>query len=407
MDQVLKGHPFPYPTQASFDRLLQGPAITLGQVIHPRKTIIARYNLDWLCMPTFVAGQPMAGKTQFLLCLATQALFAGRNIAAFEIEKHDFSGLTKFVHELKQTGDPRYQHMPEVITLTRNHPLPINPTEVHWPLAPDETRTLFVETFCREYGVLDAGEPILRRAVDSLYTKRGIYDGGDEFPTLKDVLIEVASVKEIFGSKITPSSRLGNARDSLLNKIDGLLATNRQMFQDKKGYPLSELVRRSFVCEMHSMDDKAARFVAQILLRNIIKYCIATNRMDCGLQSLIVVDEAKWFAPPVPSNSPQGSNLARTIALAREAGLGFLIADQTTDVDSALLRYSALKVCFRLGAGQDIVAMGESLGLNIEQARCIRKLGVGEAVMGMPEQEAVLMKAPDFDTLAAALFNGG
>lgn len=403
LEETLKGHPFPYPTQESFDLLLRGPAITLGQVIRSRQSTIARYNLDWLAMPTLVVGQPMTGKTQFLLCTATQALFAGRNIAVFEVEKHDFSGLTKLVHDLKESGDPRFIHMPEVITLTRNNVLPLNPLEVQWPLTPDETLTLFVETFCREFGVLEAGEPILRRAVQSLYRKRGIYEGSDEFPTLEDLLHEIAALKEIFGNRITPGSRLGNARDSLLNKLDGLLSTNRRMFQWKRGYAVADLVRRSLVHEMHSMNDAAARFVAHILLGNIIRYCIATNRMDCGLQNLIIVDEAKWFAPPVPRDKRQHSNLARTLAVAREAGLGFLIADQTTDLDDAPLRYSALKICFRLGAGQDIVTMGESLGLNVEQARHIRKLGVGEAVMGMPQQEAVLIKTPDFDTLAATL----
>lgn len=403
LDEELEGHPFPHPTQESFDRLLQGPAITLGRIV--RTHTIARYNLDWLAMPTFVVGQPMTGKTQFLLCMATQALFAGRNIAVFELEKHDFSSLTKLVDMLKATGNPRYRHMPEVITFTRNNVPPINPLEVQWPLSPDDALSLFVETFCREFGVLDAGEPILRRAVELLYRRRGIYDDSDDFPTIEGVLKEVASTKEIFGNKITPGSRVGNARDGLLNKLDGLLSTNRQMLQWKKGYPVSELVQRSFVFEMHSMNDIAARFAAQILLRNILKYCIATNRMNCGLQNLIVVDEAKWFAPPASPQSRQHTNLARTLAVAREAGLGFLIADQTTDLDDAVLRYSTLKVCFRLGAGADLLTIGESLGLSVEQARYIRKLGVGQAVMGMPEQEAALIQTPDFDTLAGQLFN--
>ena len=70
----------------------------------------------------------------------------------------------------------------------------------------------------------------------------------------------------------------------------------------------------------------------------------------------------------------------------RAHGEGIIVADQApSELSTAVLRNTNLKIAHRLLYAQDCKAMGEAMGLNDEQIKQLRLLQAGECVITTPK----------------------
>lgn len=323
-----------------------------------------------------ILGATGEGKTSFLYALVVQFVQFG-SVWVFEGgAKTDFRHLT--------------QLLPDLLVLDPET-MAFNPWQVHEGQHPRRVLTMAEEMFAMTNWLRDGSRAMLRKAGHSLFAERGIFAGGDDFPTLIDIRHRVASLK------VPGYSRSAAYKDSALNRKDGFLSEAPKLYTYRKGFDIADLARRSFVYELQDLSPPHAAFQFYSLISTLIDHRIANGkRGDAAWPVMVVVDEAKWIAPP--RNELGFSPLEYLLAQARELGVSFVFADQSTELNPALFTQCRLLAAFRLGGGANIEAVRKAFGLTKEQADHLHKLQVGEAVVRLPRIDPFILRTPHFRT---------
>lgn len=119
---------------------------------------------------------------------------------------------------------------------------------------------------------------------------------------------------------------------------------------------------------------------------------IAVGERGNILRNLVVIDEAKWLAPPGYNDKLAFSPLTYVLSQAREVGMGLVLADQTAELDEAVFVNSLTKVCFRLGSGKDIRKIRDAFSLTQAQADFINRLDTGQCIVRVPSEDPFLLQ---------------
>jgi hypothetical protein len=361
----LDGHPFEFPTAGQILAEAHGrECIIIAK--SPDIDCVFVYPVDALAQNALIVGAPGTGKTSVERAIAAQVMRHGRSVWAIDREKRDFRGLI--------AGNPDFIVFDETSFV-------FNPLQSHAPIRRQHQAEAFISIFCKENAVLDLGESLLRTVVFSLLQEKAN-------PTFFDVRNAVANLPGHH------SSAVGRSRDSLTAKMDAYLIANEQLYGASEGFPIAELAERSFVLEVKGLSESHARFLTNMLLYTLYLWRLARNERGNVLRTLVIIDEAKWLAPPGYNHHTGFSPIAHLLSQGRETGIGLLIADQTAHLDAAVFANTRLKLCFRLGDGVDIERVRKSMGLSEEQAAFISRLGTGEAAARIPQVKPFLIRIP-------------
>jgi len=144
---------------------------------------------------------------------------------------------------------------------------------------------------------------------------------------------------------------------------------------------LEELLGTTVCVELGHMRDVQSRGVfSDVLLKMVYEEKV---RRKGNLDHLTVVEEARNIAPARRPEDPPTVG-ERMISELRKFGEAMLfVAQFPTHVASEIVKNSGTKVIHRLAWPDDVLLVGDSLGLNQKQREYVTRLKVGEAVVGL------------------------
>jgi DNA helicase HerA-like ATPase len=372
--EILRGTPFRTPQPEDLlDGVEAERSLLLGKVAET--TLPFLYPEDWLTQHAVVLGASGTGKTTLIILIALQLLERSVNVIITDRDKQDYRHLLRLARNL--------------LVFDARESFAFNPLQVQPGIRPEHSLDLFVIAFSKSNNLLDGSENMLRKAVYSLFERRGILEGTESYPTLYDLLYKIRSFR------FRGNSRQFGFQDSLINRLEAYLAEAPQMYAYSKGFSVADLAAMSFVLEVKGLGERHARFLSNHLLYQLFLHRIATGQRGNRLQNLVIFDEAMWLAPVLKSTEQLGfPPIAMLLSQAREVGLGILLASQTAAMDPSIFVNSRLKIAFRLGSGVDQEAMAKAMALTPEQRAHFPKLGVGEAIVRMPGLDPFLINTP-------------
>ena len=317
------------------------------------------------------------GKSNLGYSLFIQAMRLGMVVWVFERDK------TEFRHCLKLHPD---------FVVFDTATFPYNPYEVHWPLEPHHALNVTNTTFAKENNLLDGSHNTISVVTRDLFRERGVFDGSEDYPTVREVRDRIASPKHRAGS------RSAGFQESLLNRLDMMLAEAPRMYAYRKGIPLHQLMRQNAVWELGNLSERHVRFLVLDLLYKtfLVRQALQRNpgNTDDLPVLLIIIDEAKFLAPIRPTDLQGFPILNTIISLSRQSRMGFVFASQSAQVEPAIFENSRLLLSARLGEGRDARRIQEAMGLTADQTRQLMKLDVGTMVARIPRLDPFVVRIP-------------
>jgi len=184
-----------------------------------------------------------------------------------------------------------------------------------------------------------------------------------------------------------------NIKSALLARINSLrIGPRGRLFNSELPFDVGDLLSRPTVIEMKKVgSDETKTFLSGLLLLRLYKFFEQQGLCD-RLQNLLVIEEAHRIFRKASDkgNSLVGNNSAHQsvqlfeniLAEVRAYGLGIVIADQLPlRLSDGAVKNTNLKIIHRLGALDDAIAMGGSMGLDEKRATFICRMNRGEALV--------------------------
>lgn len=369
----LRGVPFYQPNSFSAEDF--HPTRVIGFGFARDSGFPALLNVDDFCSHMTILGSTNAGKTTCIRFILLQVAPHAK-LFIVESEKQDMRPLVDFI--------------PGITVINARTDLAWNFFQVHEGLTPELTVRLFIQDFSRCFGLMVGSQSLLQAAVHKAFAERGIFEGSRNFVTLREVREIVAK------RKVHSLTRSGSFKDSILNRIDGMLFESPNAYDYRAGIPIERLASSHVLIETDGLNPHHARFLLYSILRTLYLYRLRTGQRGNTLRNLCCVDEAgAFFAPRIKDQQPGWTPLADLISRAREAGLGFLLSSQSTDVDDALLKNTRTRLVFRLADGRCVNRVAQSLALVEEQKARIPLLETGTCILSEPGKHPCLIDIPN------------
>ncbi len=374
----LGGHCFyPYrPPAASSE--LDGPSVGLGFDWVSGEPIFRGANEFTKHM--LAAGITGSGKSTFLALIMLQLAGLGYRVVMIDRDKTEGRSLA---HLMNAT----------VINIARDWPCSI--TEVPDCLTPGEYIRVLGDCLADAMGFQVASYNVFVSAVYELFKQHGVMDGSPNFPTMRQVLARVLSLR------LHPSSRYGGVKQTVTDRIETMLREIPENYDFVLGIPVERLIGQNLVIETGDISDYHARLRILLLLSTL--NLLSQKRGGTGgkLNLAVVIDEtSSWFAPPVKNGEQRDSMkvpvLNKLVQQCRSAGIGLMFASQSVaDLDRVILQNSSTKIVQRLGDGLCFDRIARSISLEPVQRGMLPRMGIGEAVCSIPLHYPIHLRIPN------------
>jgi hypothetical protein len=355
-------NPFrPYPDPDDVREFLSSP-LKLGYVNEFNDMF--GIDFDVLSMPVIILGRVGSGKSQLNKYILCQML---RRPREFNIIIPDIKG-----------GE--YRHLlpiaPQLKVLIKEK-IKINPLQKPKWMTPLEYIIFFSKLFVSENWLGGTSENILISALEYLYKKRGIFDDGENYPTLKDLYNVISAFLE--------SKNSYKYRDILLVLQNRLYPyTIDDSFNCRIGIPHDVWRTENVVLEVDNFTDNMYCFIASYIAGLRYNYNKKNGLTGSKLRTLLSVDEARILFKAHRDLSTFGETyINEIITKTREFGIGFIISSpETASFNQTVRSISYLKIAFPLNDAADLNFIRESFGLDDDQAAHIFKLPrYGQAIV--------------------------
>lgn len=321
------------------------------------------YPVDYLCRHVLVAGRTGVGKTTLLILLTLSLMAQGVVVIYWDYLKSDYRHVRRLNPDLLVWDSDTFI---------------FNPWQPPKHVDPRLWINLIASVFCKTNGLLDASRRLLVSVLTKLFHERGIFEGSANYPSTLEV------TEAVLRENTKGFYRSSQAKDSLQNRLQASILANPRVHSYSHGFPVEEFVKKSAVVELKAMDEMDAAF--RILAANyaLFEQNIETHKRGSTLQVLSVIDEAHTIVPNRRNDAIPFSAAASLVSKARETGLGFAFSSQSTDLDSHIVKNTALKIAFAVGDGEEIERVQKAFSLNREQAAYLNRLETGEAIVRAP-----------------------
>ena len=184
-----------------------------------------------------------------------------------------------------------------------------------------------------------------------------------------------------------------NIKSALLTRINSLrIGPRGALFNNESNFSVKDLLSNHTVIELKKVgSDETKAFLMGLLLIRIYKYLEQKGNSD-KLESLLVVEEAHriFRRNEGKNNSLIGNNTSHQtveffeniMSEVRAYGLGMMIVDQLPlRLSEGAIKNTNLKIIHRLGARDDAIELGGSMGLSPEKSAFINRLTKGHALI--------------------------
>lgn len=183
-----------------------------------------------------------------------------------------------------------------------------------------------------------------------------------------------------------------NIKSALLTRINSLrIGPRGRLFNSEMPFNVENLLSEPTVIEMKKVgNDETKAFLSGLILLRIYKY-LEMRGSSNKLCNLLVIEEAHRMFRRAESNNNSlvGNNTTHhaveifenIMAEVRAYGLGIVIAEQLPlRLSDGAVKNTNLKIIHRLGALEDAILMGGSMGLNANDSSFICRMKPGEAI---------------------------
>lgn len=354
----------------------------LGTIIYPDKpySTIGLTEED-LLRHVLIVGMTGTGKTNLALHLLSQ--LAKRKIRFWVFDwKRNY-------RRLKQL--PELRNMKVFRIGDKDCEFRFNPLIPPPGMDPRHWMAMFIDV-CKHAFFLGHGvEYFLRKAIDELYGRFGVYEGSKRYPTFVD--LEKVLVKEyVKGREMLWMSSAKRAVASLTFK--GIL---RDVLNVHENADLSKLTKENIIFEMDNLASLERTFMAEALLLWLYHYKKSLGRAE-KLNGVILIEEAHHILSGRKERSDGEETIVESsLRMIREFGEGVIIVDQEpSKLSQSAIANTSTKVCFNLGSFNDVKVMSGAMNLKSGEERYIDKLPIGSCITKLKNRfsEPVLVRVP-------------
>jgi hypothetical protein len=214
------------------------------------------------------------------------------------------------------------------------------------------------------------------------------------YPSVKQLLLY------IINEGVNYTRKQSNYRDTVLNRLNGVLQDADGVFDCHGSFPFDDLLERNVVFELDGRSTATQNFVMELLLAWIHEYRKAQNHRGSGVRHLLFFDEAKtMFSRNKDQDVKQGiPEIDRRLARLREFQEGVVAADQeASKLTESLKANTKSKVLFSTGSREELDEVAGAMSLTELQMLRAEDLGVGEAVVHVQGRDPCLVRVPEVD----------
>lgn len=372
VEEMLNPVPFAIPSVRHYAEYIDTPnPIIIGKI---RNTSIPFWPpIDKFNRGCVIVGAPGTGKSNLLFGIVPQAI-RYCNVTIIDRNKQDFRHATQFV--------------PNLLVFNTKSTFAFNPFQVPPGVDPRDHITAAIEIFLQGNDLLGLSTSVALPAGHELYRERGIFDGSEDYPTLRDYHHTIESLKY---KGYAPRRQ---AQDRILARLEAYLTANPEMYDCQKGFSIPDLAARNYVLEVKSDDEAHCRVLVSWLARFLFNYRMANHQRGNVLRNLFIVDECRYLVPPVKNPSSPHPPIASILQECREAGISWIFASQGPDLHKAVFQNQRMLVCFSLASGEDRKIFQTHAGLSDEQRDYLTKLKTGHACVRIPGVDSFLIETP-------------
>jgi hypothetical protein len=216
------------------------------------------------------------------------------------------------------------------------------------------------------------GDQILK-----LYRKRGVMDGGDNFPRLSDLYEAIETVE------FRKGDRRWGSKDTLVDRLGMVLQHLKSAVDAAQSRDIHKLMNQSVILDFSTIDEVPRTFLFDYL--TVLLQVAFPQEAQCGLRLMVIEEAHTLLSRKVDSRYDLGEAPGPSfVRSARKIGgeLGVILTDQVPSLLSpATIANLSSMVCFRLGNANCQHRIASAIGLDRYQQRELAKLEARHAVV--------------------------
>lgn len=352
--------------------------IFLGNILfgekHVGKMLVP---VESFVLHTLIAGITGIGKSFLIKLIVSQLVEKGITVKIFDSENEykDLLGVVK----------------PEKILIFDAHNDRENVLEPPLGIPHKEWLEKLLNLFREVFFLRDGSINLLRKMLYELFESKGILSGGDNYPTILDL------VNLLENTQFRLGSRYSGYHESLVNRFKGLLENLRDNLCCKRGYDLTkEQSGKIIIYRTGSLSDDIRNLYINLKMLKEVTY--REHLPPQGLRTVFVIDEThKLYNEKIARRYDLGEPMifgsSRTF---RKRGIGCIYSDQVpSELPAALSGNVNNHIVFRLVNGKCIWRISQAINLKPQQAEYLPVMEMRQCVFMSGEYpESVLIEIP-------------
>jgi len=251
--------------------------------------------------------------------------------------------------------------------------LQFNPLEPPPNVRSKRWAQVITEIFGHATALLSGSKNYLLKHLVALYE-----DSGESWPTLQQLH---TAVKE---DSLNYARKSANYRDTVSNRLDGVLLSGDSVFSVSSGHVQPELLEKDVVFEFDGLGNDLQNFLMESLFGYVFEYRLANTQRNQGLQHVFFLDEGKRvFSVYKERQDASGiPTIDELTAKMREFGEGLVVADQEpSKLTESIKANTYVKMVLPMGDYNQFREVVDAMDLSQRQRDVAQDLGVGEAVV--------------------------
>ena len=356
----------PNVNESSLGRIMLGSVRSSGREFHD-----FRLQMDDLKRHVSVLGMTGSGKSTTAISIVRQAAEEGLPTLVLDWHNEYRGAILEIGGSVVSPGTDDFA---------------INPLEMRPGADPSEHMAMVSDIFSDIYHFTHPQAYMFRNALQ----KRLGETTAEEVPTISTLVktIEAYPLRSAYDNE---------TKVALLRRLVPLTQGQPGKALGGSGpMKLEELLDATVCLELGQIRDVQSRAVfSDVVLKMIYEEKV---RRKTGLDHMTVIEEARNIAPwRRPEDPPSVGE--RMVSELRKFGEAMMfVAQFPSHVAAEVIKNSGTKIVHRLGWHDDIVLVGDSLGLSQSQREHLTRLKVGEAIVGLTriQKPLLLQVKPDF-----------
>lgn len=345
--------------------------------------LIAEKQCGKLYLPTesfvlhnLIAGISGCGKSTIIKQIAPQLIEKGIKTIILDNES-EYKSLLNFIN-------------PENILIIDTYDDKDNFLQPPTGSSPKEWFAKLKNLFREVFFLRDGSINLLSEVLTSLYEKSGVFAGGENYPTLND-LIRLLESKKYKGW-----SRTSGYQESLINRFKGLQDSLGNTLACEKGYEIEKKQGKLIIYRTANISDDIRSFYINLKMLREATY--REKLPPQGLKTVFIIEEAhKLYNQKIAVRNDMGEPMmfsnSRTF---RKRGIGCIYADQVpSELPAALSGNVSTHIIFRLVNSKCVWRVAQSINLNPQQAEYLTILPQRQCIIQSGDYaEPVLVEIP-------------